>query len=614
MIYWRARIQIFILLIFVFFGFLTCIQRIQFSLKHEMFRTIIPDAILFFFILLLFLTRRSQFKFRALATILISYCFGLTLILPPFPVGTGFIWLFTFPILAVVLFNQRFAYYALFWNSTTLVVIGIYYFIHPEFWEILQPGSMYLWIIIGMTYLFLNIIATMSVARILNGLAVSLKKEKHMQENQKTINEELLKTNKKLVQEMNDKQSVENNLLQKNSELNSLINTIPDMIWLKDEHSNYITANNAFYKTTDSTPNDVINGTGIEFFGDETTRRYILSDKLVMETRVPLILEENDHDSDGRDIWFETIKAPIINSHGVCTGTVGIAHDITKRKGILTEIQELNNNLETKIEKRTRELLQANKRFVKEIDERKKLQSHLLVSERFAATGQLASSIAHEINSPLQGIISLLNVIEKTHPGDRELIENIKLINGAFIQIRNTVGNLQDLNRPSENVKRVVNINTIIIQSASLLKSYLKKNRIKLSLLLSENILPARVSAQEINQCLVNLVNNSVEAITGSERPYMDTMQPIYMGEIFIQTANDNEHLIITIRDTGPGIKGIHLDNIFDPFYTCRKKSGMGIGLSICHQIMENHNGSITASNSKSGGAVFQISIPAEEN
>jgi PAS domain S-box-containing protein len=244
----------------------------------------------------------------------------------------------------------------------------------------------------------------------------------------------------------------------------------------------------------------------------------------------------------------------------------------------------------------------------------KLMQEQLIRSERLAATGQLAASIAHEINSPLQAVTVLLGSLQKKYNDDEHLENNLELLKGAFASIRNTVKNLLDLNRPGQEVKQPTNINNIIEKTTDLVQSHLKKNKVKVKLDLSSKVPDIHASPQQLNQCFLNLINNAVEAITGTSTPINDSMDRIESeGEIYIKTDHKNGNVIIKIADTGPGIPEKELQYIFDPFFTGKKKMGMGVGLSICHGIVEDHNGIITAENSPHAGAIMTITLPANE-
>ena len=247
----------------------------------------------------------------------------------------------------------------------------------------------------------------------------------------------------------------------------------------------------------------------------------------------------------------------------------------------------------------------------RDITQTKMLQNQLIRSERLAATGQLAASIAHEINSPLQGITALLNVIRTKYKNDKKLLEQLDLVKSAFESIRDTVRNLIDLNRPGKEKKQPMDINQVIENTSTLVRSFLIKNRVRISLNLAAKKSKLTASPQQMGQVFMNLINNAVEAITGSpqfQKKLKD--DPTHSGDIFIETFNQNNDLVIRVKDSGPGIAKKDLEYIFDPFFTRKKTMGMGVGLSICHGIIEDHKGYIIAENDKDGGAVFTITLP----
>lgn len=251
--------------------------------------------------------------------------------------------------------------------------------------------------------------------------------------------------------------------------------------------------------------------------------------------------------------------------------------------------------------------------FVYDLDitRTKMLREQLIRSERLAATGQLAASIAHEVNSPLQGIIGLIQVLKKNYPDESVLMENLGMLEGAFNSIRGTVKNLLDLNRPGKKEKQPVNINNVVENTVALLRSFFLKNRISVNLLLDDRLDMISGSHQELNQVIMNLMNNSVEAINGPKQQHARQDSKPESGEITIKTSKLDNLVVIEVIDNGPGISEADLDHIFDPYYSRKKKMGMGIGLSICHRIVQEHRGTLTAGNAPQGGAVFRIEFPA---
>lgn len=246
-----------------------------------------------------------------------------------------------------------------------------------------------------------------------------------------------------------------------------------------------------------------------------------------------------------------------------------------------------------------------------DITQTKILQEQLLQAERFAATGQLAASVAHEINSPLQGIAAYLYSIEQTHQNNAELMEDLDLIKDGFERIRATVKNLLDFNRPGAAQKQMFNLNRIIRMTTSLLKSYLKKQRIKIHLNLSPEIPDIYGHPQHLGQVFLNLINNAMESISGHSPAESDPIERLAcLGEITLASRLDHDQIVVTVSDTGPGVDESDLMQLFDPFFTQKKARGMGIGLSVCHDIVKSHNGFIAAANTPDSGAIFTITLP----
>jgi signal transduction histidine kinase len=187
----------------------------------------------------------------------------------------------------------------------------------------------------------------------------------------------------------------------------------------------------------------------------------------------------------------------------------------------------------------------------------------------------------------------------------------LDLIKNAFVSIRNTVRNLIDLNRPGKEKKQPMDINQVIENTVALMYSHLKKNMVNIKLNLLAKTSQLNASPQQIAQVIMNLVNNAVEAMINA--PEFKEKLEQYSGtggEIVIDTHYEDSEIVVTVADSGPGIGEKDIEHIFDPFFTRKKKMGMGVGLSICYGIIEDHQGTITAENSPDGGAVFTIRLP----
>ena len=248
--------------------------------------------------------------------------------------------------------------------------------------------------------------------------------------------------------------------------------------------------------------------------------------------------------------------------------------------------------------------------FARNVTEFIKLRSKLIRSERLAATGQLGVSIAHEINSPLQAITFILNSLRKNYVQDKELTENISLLKEAFESIRNTVRNLLDLNRPGQDKKQKIKINNVIEKTVALIQTQLKKNKVKINLDLSSKIPNINASPQQLSHVFLNLFNNAIEAMTGISKSINVGMSHKTGRNINVITYLNEGSIVIKVADNGPGISEDDLEHIFDPFYTRKKQMGLGVGLSVCNDMIEGHGGTIVAENAPDGSAVFTIKLP----
>ena len=286
------------------------------------------------------------------------------------------------------------------------------------------------------------------------------------------------------------------------------------------------------------------------------------------------------HPGKGEWRWIRAISNPVFDSDGNPAYYNGLMVDITAKK-----------RAEEKLEK---------------------LQTQLVRSERLAATGQLAASIAHEINSPLQAVTFMLSAIGERWENEKELLECIRILQGAFQSIRDTVKNLLDLNRPGKDEKQQTDVNRVIEKTIDLVQSQLKKSDVTLNADLSPRIPGLTASPQGLSHIFLNLFNNAIEAMTGISKPHEGETGLIRCREINVKTNLGKGHVVIKVTDNGPGIPKEDMEHIFDPFYTRKKKMGLGVGLSVCHDIVKSHGGTITAGNGPEGGAVFTIKLPLD--
>jgi two-component system NtrC family sensor kinase len=262
-------------------------------------------------------------------------------------------------------------------------------------------------------------------------------------------------------------------------------------------------------------------------------------------------------------------------------------------KEAYNNIKELIRTLEDKVEERTQEL--------------KMTQNQLLQSEKLASIGQLAATIAHEINNPLNGILTYTKLIErKLADGIVKEEEIPKLRSYLAIMERETekcstiVRDLLDFARQREpSLKSDVDINEVVAQALSLLKNQIALQEITLEKRYG-HLPPIVADPMQLRQVFLNILLNSCEAMHDG-------------GRLTITTAFSKKEKVVKVEiaDDGIGIPEEDLPKIFDPFFTSKEK-GTGLGLSVVYGIINSHQGTIEAKSTVGEGTTIIVTLPRE--
>lgn len=250
-----------------------------------------------------------------------------------------------------------------------------------------------------------------------------------------------------------------------------------------------------------------------------------------------------------------------------------------------------------------------------DITKSKLMQEHLIQSERLAATGRLAASIAHELDSSLESITELINTIKSDRDEGREMSVKLNSVQEDFKRIKTTLKNLLDLNSHGIKEKIPTQINRIVESTVSLFHTPLQENGIRVTLELSKRIPLIAASPQQLQQVFMHLIRNSLEVLAGIHETYQQEPNGDFRKkEISIRTNFSKGFINVKVSDSGPGIAPGYIDHVFDPFFTTKKNMEIGLGLSIAYRIVENHGGTIQVSNlPEKGGTLFTIQFPADE-
>lgn len=258
--------------------------------------------------------------------------------------------------------------------------------------------------------------------------------------------------------------------------------------------------------------------------------------------------------------------------------------DITALELAKTEITALNKELQRHVRQRTIKLQET--------------QSQLLHSEKLAAIGTLAASIAHELNNPLQGVLNVLKGVRRRVSLDPEDTELMDIAVDECQRMRNLLKALQDFNRPTSGTRAPLDLHSTLDSVLLLYKKKFDTKNISVEKHYGEHIPILYAIADQIKQVVMNILANAVDACEGG-------------GIVGISTETDQSCITLIIKDNGVGINPLHQDRIFEPFFSTKSEvKGTGLGLSVSYGIIRHHNGTITVHSIPGNGSEFRIKLP----
>jgi PAS domain S-box-containing protein len=238
---------------------------------------------------------------------------------------------------------------------------------------------------------------------------------------------------------------------------------------------------------------------------------------------------------------------------------------------------------------------------IENVTERERLRKQLAEYEKLSALSQLALGAAHEINNPLLGISSYLEILrdEATDPKNKEEIE---VVLENVYRISETIRGLLNFARPTPPQFTRVNFNQLIEDTLSFLSHQPIFRKAKIQKILSPSLPQITADLNQIRQVLTNMLINAAQSMPNG-------------GDLTVETTKVKfkEEIQVDIRDTGVGIPPENLKKIFDPFFTTKKSQGTGLGLSISLSYIKNHSGDIFCRSQPGQGTTFSIILPIRQ-
>jgi len=218
-------------------------------------------------------------------------------------------------------------------------------------------------------------------------------------------------------------------------------------------------------------------------------------------------------------------------------------------------------------------------------------------TERLAAIGRVAASLAHEVNNPLQALRSHLELIRSYPLSDEEREQSFRILEREVERLDETTRRVLGFARPAPDILQPVSITGILEQALALSKNSLRNQRVEIITTFPEGLPPVLAAAGQLIQVFLNIILNALHAMKGK-------------GRLEIRVRSLGDRVEIMFANDGPPIPSDYLARIFDPFFTTRPE-GTGLGLSISHAILQRHHGTIHAGNlPHRKGVEFIITLP----
>ena len=286
---------------------------------------------------------------------------------------------------------------------------------------------------------------------------------------------------------------------------------------------------------------------------------------------------------DGVVVWLFT-NAAVLRDGGRPVRMLGATMDISERK-------------------RTEEALRQNEERLRQ--QAQELEQQLIMSGRLVSLGEVTASMAHEFNNPLGIIMGFVeDMLSGMDPADPDY-RALQIIDEESKRCRQIVKDLMEYARPRSTDFCSTSITEAIEKTLQLVENRLYKQKVAVEKKLDPDLPRIQADSQQLEQVMVNLYLNAIDAmpeggklIVEAKIAQSDGMAPV---------------AVITVADTGFGIAETDLPKIFQPFFTAKKRRGMGLGLPICQRIVKNHGGRIEVDSEPGKGAIFKIHLPSEQ-
>jgi PAS domain S-box-containing protein len=288
---------------------------------------------------------------------------------------------------------------------------------------------------------------------------------------------------------------------------------------------------------------------------------------------------------DGASFWANTIVSALLDERHTLVGFSVVTRDLTERK----RVEEVLRESEAKLRQQAQEL-----------------EQQLIASGRLVSLGVVTASMAHEFNNPLGIVMGFAQeLLSDAAPESRDY-RALKIIDEETRRCQRLIQEMLQFARPRSADLCPTDIRQAIEKTMTMVASRLYKQRIESKIFMDDGLPLISADPQQLEQVLINLLLNAIDAMPNGGHITV---------EAALDTANDSSPAItIAVTDNGSGIDPGDLPKIFQPFFSAKKGKGIGLGLSICDRIIQNHGGTIAVRSAPGEGTSFKIHLPLEPN
>ncbi|HEY4303815.1 MAG TPA: ATP-binding protein [Gemmatimonadaceae bacterium] len=238
----------------------------------------------------------------------------------------------------------------------------------------------------------------------------------------------------------------------------------------------------------------------------------------------------------------------------------------------------------------------------RDVTAEREMRVRLMESDRLAAVGELVAGVAHEVNNPLSSISAFAQLLLRDGGLNASQRDSIEVIKSETLRASQVVKDLLAFARRSEPQREPLDLNAVVQRTLRLRGYQLTSNKIQVDTELADELPPIVGDARQLQQVCLNLVTNAIQAMATTGSP----------GTLTITTKRDGPHVVLEMRDTGPGIPDAAKAHIFEPFFTTKGEGeGTGLGLSVSYGIVTAHGGTIEVPSTSSSGTTFRVALPA---